>query len=57
MTGLILVNKMVERIGDHSTNIAAMVVFMVEGRDIRHLKKQRKKREKDRKHAAGQIDS
>jgi len=41
VTQLLSINKFVERIGDHSTNIAAMVVFLVEGRDIRHLKKQR----------------
>jgi phosphate transport system protein len=28
--------KYIERVADHSTNLAEMVIFMVEGEDIRH---------------------
>jgi phosphate transport system protein len=34
---LIFIAKYVERIADHATNIAEMVVFMVKGKSIRHL--------------------
>lgn len=36
-TRLLSLGKYIERIADHATNIAEMVVFMVRGEDVRHL--------------------
>ncbi len=43
---LFAIIKYLERLGDHSSNVAEMVVFMVEGTDIRHSAKIRAIRER-----------
>jgi len=34
---LIFIARYLERIADHSTNVAEMVIFMIQGKDVRHL--------------------
>jgi len=40
-TRLLFISKYLERIADHAVNIAELVIFMVEGKIIRHLKSRR----------------
>lgn len=35
-TSLLFIAKHLERMADHATNVAEMVIFFVEGRDVRH---------------------
>jgi phosphate transport system protein len=37
----VLIIKAIERVGDHAKNIAKHVLYLVEGRDVRHVKSKR----------------
>jgi phosphate transport system protein len=41
-TKILFISKYLERIADHATNIAEMVVYLVKGRSIKHMDKNKK---------------
>jgi phosphate transport system protein len=47
-TLILFVSKYLERITDHATNIAEMVVFLVKARDIRHMDKRQQNQQEPR---------
>jgi phosphate transport system protein len=46
-TRLLFISKYLERMGDHAVSIAELVIFMVEGKIIRHLRPPREEQHTD----------
>jgi len=46
---LILISRNLERVGDHATNIAEEVIYLAQGRDVRHHHEERKREESEGK--------
>jgi phosphate transport system protein len=49
---IVFIAKAIERIGDHAKNMAEYVVYMVQGRNVRHVKFEEWERDTDTAHSA-----